>query len=95
MRPEVPPAELLRKSRLAFGVALICLLAAAETVVAHHAQPNPLSVGVWAVLGSAAGAALVAALWLRRRWQQALRRQARPAVKAAHPADAQAGTAPP
>lgn len=92
MKPPRTPADLLRQSRLAAGIALICGLAVAETVVAHHARPNPLSVWVWALLGSAAIAALLASLWLRLRWQQALQQAP---LRDAPRADAPAGTTPP
>lgn len=92
MPTEPSPPDGLRQSRLAAGVALICLLALAETVVAHHARPHPLSAWIWAVLGSAGGAALIACVVFRRRWKRALQAQA---LMAARPADAPAGTAPP
>jgi hypothetical protein len=92
MRPAPTAADFLRRSRLAGGMALICLLAVAETVVAHQARPNPLSVWVWAVLGCAGALALVAALWFRHCWKQAQRTQTlTPGTPAAEPA----GTAPP
>jgi peptidoglycan/LPS O-acetylase OafA/YrhL len=56
----------LRKSRIAAGVFVICLLALMETAFAHHARPNPLSPLVWTVLGSVGLAALVASLWFKR-----------------------------
>ncbi len=64
-------AELLRSARLALGVAVICLLFAIETIVAHHVKPNPASVWVWALLGGAGTAALARFLWLRRLCQRA------------------------
>jgi hypothetical protein len=95
MKPPPSPADLLRRSRLAAGVALICLLAAAETVVAHHARPNDLSVWVWAVLGSAGTVALGATLWFRQRWKHARQALQTDAVRAARRAGEPAGTAPP
>jgi hypothetical protein len=59
-------AAYLRKSRIAAGVCLICVLALMETAFAHHARPNPLSPLVWTVLGSVGLAALAASWWFKR-----------------------------
>jgi uncharacterized membrane protein len=57
----------LQRSRIAFGICVICALFLAETVVAHRTTPSPASPFVWALLGSVAGVALVVALWSRAR----------------------------
>lgn len=71
MKPATPPVvhdkALDRRAKLAFGVAVICGLFLAETLVAHRTTPHPASPVIWSVLGSVAGAALVlGALWHRR-----------------------------
>ena len=59
-------ASQLRKSRIAAGVCLICVLTLMETAFAHHARPNALSPLVWTVLGSVGVASLAASLWFKR-----------------------------
>ncbi len=59
-----------RRSRLAFGVTLICLVFLGETIVAHRTVPSPASPVVWTLLGGGALAALVYALWCRHRARQ-------------------------
>jgi peptidoglycan/LPS O-acetylase OafA/YrhL len=63
--------ELRRKSQIAWGLCLICLLFLLETWNADRAMPNPASPLVWAVLGTLAAVCLVLALWLGRRVRQA------------------------
>lgn len=60
-------ADLKRRAAIAWGIALICAMFLLETIVAHHAAPNPASPWVWTALGSVAAAAVVRALWLQRR----------------------------
>jgi hypothetical protein len=67
MTPTVHDKALDRRAKLAFGVAVICGLFLAETMVAHRTTPHPASPVIWAVLGTVAVAALVlGALWHRR-----------------------------
>lgn len=58
-------ARHLQRSRIAFGVAVICALFLAETAVAHRTTPSPASPLVWALLGSVAVAALAVGAWSR------------------------------
>jgi hypothetical protein len=57
---------LLRKSRLAFGLGLICLLFLLETWNAHRVMPHPASPYIWVALGLAGAIAFAAGLWFRR-----------------------------
>ena len=66
MRPDE-----LKRSRLAFGVALICGVFLLETVFAHQKMPSPASPYVWAGLGSVALLAVVYGLWCRQRARRA------------------------
>jgi hypothetical protein len=59
--------DYLKKSRLAFGLALICGVFLLETSFAHHKMPSPASPYVWAGLGTAALVALAYGLWCRQR----------------------------
>lgn len=59
--------DALKKSRLAFGVALICGVFLLETVFAHRKMPSPASPYVWAGLGTVAVLALAYGLWCRQR----------------------------
>jgi drug/metabolite transporter (DMT)-like permease len=59
--------DYLKKSRLAFGVAVICGVFLLETRFAHHKMPSPASPYVWAGLGAVALLALAYGWWCRRR----------------------------
>jgi peptidoglycan/LPS O-acetylase OafA/YrhL len=59
--------EYRRKSQLAFGIALICILFLLETWNADRQMPNPASPLIWAVLGTIAAVALVATAWFRHK----------------------------
>jgi hypothetical protein len=61
---------LLRKSQLAFGLGLICLLFLLETWNAHRVMPHPASPYIWAALGLV-GAIAFGAGW---RWRRQARR---------------------
>ncbi len=64
MRPDE-----LKRSRLAFGVALVCSVFLLETVFAH--QKMPASPYVWGGLGSVALLAAAYGLWCRQRARRA------------------------
>ncbi len=59
-----------RRSKLAFGVAVICVLFITETAVAHRTTPHAASPLIWAALGGVAAAALVYGLVCRVRLAQ-------------------------
>jgi hypothetical protein len=63
---------LLRKSRLAFGLGLICLLFLLETWNAHRVMPHPASPYIWAALGLAGAIAFAAGWWWRRQARRAV-----------------------
>ena len=65
MDKNVVAADCLRKSKLALGVFVICVLFGVETVTADAVRPNPASPIVWAALGIVGAAALVAFFWFR------------------------------
>ena len=56
---------LLRRSRLAFGIGVVCVMFLVETSVADRVTPNPASPVVWAVLGTVVVVALLASAWWR------------------------------
>lgn len=60
----------LKRSRLACGVALMCVLFSPETVMAHPRFPSPPSPLIWSLLGGAGVLAALLAGWWRRwaRW---------------------------
>jgi hypothetical protein len=67
MKPVVHDKPLDRRAKLAFGVAVICVLFLTETTVAHRTVPHPASPLIWTLLGSVAVLALVlGAVWHRR-----------------------------
>jgi hypothetical protein len=65
------PADYLRRSRIAFSVAVICGLFITETMTAHRVQPSPASPYIWAALGSLAVGALVYAVWCKLKLRDA------------------------
>lgn len=65
MGKEVMAADYLRKSKLALGVFVICVLFGVETATVHAVRPHPASPIVWTALGLVGGVALVALFWLR------------------------------
>jgi hypothetical protein len=54
-----------RKSKIAFGMCLICAMFGLETSTAHRVNPNPASPFIWGVLAVAGIAAVAAGFWLR------------------------------
>jgi hypothetical protein len=56
-----------RRAKIAFGVAVICGLFLAETLVAHRTTPHPASPLIWSLLGGFALVALVlGVVWHRQ-----------------------------
>ncbi|MBL8306384.1 MAG: hypothetical protein JNM33_06785 [Rubrivivax sp.] len=60
-----------RKSQVAWGISLICLLFFLETWNADRVMPHPATPFVWGLLGVAGTAALLSALWYGRKARQA------------------------
>jgi hypothetical protein len=54
-----------RKSKIALGIVVICVIFGLETRLADARMPNPLTPWVWALLALAG--ALVASVWFRRK----------------------------
>lgn len=63
MKREEDAATLLRKSRIAWGLGVICLLFLLETWNADRLMPNPASPVVWGVLGTLGALACAAGTW--------------------------------
>lgn len=59
-----------RKSKIAFGLALVCLLFVGETFNADRLMPNPASPYVWSFLGLAALGLIGYGLHCRRKARQ-------------------------
>lgn len=64
-------AELERRAKIAWGIALIALVFLLETTFAHHKYPSPASPFVWALLGTIAAVAVGYGLWCRARARSA------------------------
>ena len=62
---------LKRKSAIALGISLICLLFLLETAFAHRAMPSPASPFVWSVLGAVGAVALALSVYYRWKAQSA------------------------
>jgi hypothetical protein len=55
------------RSRIAYGLSLVCLMFVLETAVAHRSAPQPASAWIWGGLGLGALAGLLLGwLWGRR-----------------------------
>jgi hypothetical protein len=65
--PPRPDRALQDKSRIAFGLAVICAVCILETVMADRRLPSAASPLVWALLGTLAVVAVALGLWWRRR----------------------------
>jgi peptidoglycan/LPS O-acetylase OafA/YrhL len=61
----------LRKSRLALGIAVICVIFGLESSVAHRVMPSPYSWLLWTVLSVVGVAALVGHFWFRHQSRRA------------------------
>jgi hypothetical protein len=59
--------ELKRKSAIALGISLICLLFLLETTLAHRVMPSPASPFVWSLLGAVGAIALALSVYYRRK----------------------------
>jgi hypothetical protein len=57
--------ELKRKSAIALGISLICLLFLLETTFAHRVMPSPASPVVWSLLGAVGAIALALSVYWR------------------------------
>jgi drug/metabolite transporter (DMT)-like permease len=64
----------LRRSRIAFGVAAICVLFLVETMVAHRSAPSPASPWIWVTLGMVGVGACGGGLWWRAQARRGARR---------------------
>jgi hypothetical protein len=58
-------ADYSRKSKLAFGMSLICVMFGLETATANRVNPNPASPLIWSILALAGIAAAAAGFWFR------------------------------
>jgi hypothetical protein len=63
--------ELQRKSAIALGISVICLLFLLETSFAHRVMPSPASPVVWGVLGAVGAIALALSIYFRLKAQSA------------------------
>lgn len=59
-----------RKSKIALGLFVICLVFLLETSVAHRTTPSPASPYVWGGLGLVAVGCLVYAVWAHLKSKQ-------------------------
>ena len=57
----------LTRSRIAFGIAVICGVFGVETGVAHHHTPSAASPVVWGLLALVGTGAVLVGLWSRRK----------------------------
>jgi len=60
-------SELRRKSAIALGISLVCLLFLLETALAHRVMPSPASPVVWSLLGAVGVSALGLSVYYRWR----------------------------
>lgn len=67
LRPSRTMSEDEKKSKIALGIAVICLIFGLETIMADRRAPNPLSPLVWSVLALVGAVALVAGVWFHRK----------------------------
>lgn len=58
-------SELRRKSAIALGISLVCLLFLLETALAHRVMPSPASPFVWSLLGAVGVSALGLSVYYR------------------------------
>lgn len=63
--------ELRRKSQIAWGMCVICVLFLLETWNADRLMPNPASPIVWTILGIAGVVCLCLAIWFGHKARRA------------------------
>jgi hypothetical protein len=73
--PRVPDHD--KRSKIALGVAVICLLFLLESAQAHRVSPHPASPLLWSLLAAGGIGALVYALLCRLRLRKRRNREER------------------